>query len=193
MAIPMDNVVELISKINPFSFARYLECTGWRNIPRKRRDIRVYQYVTDDDFEQVTIPLDYDLSDYNEAMISAAETVAKTEGKSPKEFLLHLFDSTVYIAEARIDNSVKRDKQRKMRIVGKITKLESTPDIEKRSGGRITIVYIDDNEKAKASTCELIGDDYLQAIDAHKNGMYVEIIGDVLGNEIEPESFVIIE
>ena len=96
---------EIIRKINPISFARYLEYTGWTNIPRKRRDLRVYQYIHNDDFMQVTIPLEDDLSDYNESMIHAVEAVAKKEGRPLEQLFLYLLNPNADIVKIRIENT----------------------------------------------------------------------------------------
>lgn len=85
--------------------------------------------------------------------------------------------------------------KRKERIVGRIKRLESTPDLENRQVGKVTVVYVDDNNKARTIISKLARDDYNKAIEAHANGAYVEIIGEMQDThikEIECESFNVI-
>lgn len=58
----------------------HLENNGWKPIPRKRQDIRVFQKETTKGFFQVTIPLDLGLSDYDDAMEEAIRTITHADG-----------------------------------------------------------------------------------------------------------------
>ena len=66
----------------------YLENSGWKPIPRKRQDIKVFQKETTKGFFQVTIPLDPDLNDYDDAMEEAIRTIAFADGVSEEEIEL---------------------------------------------------------------------------------------------------------
>ena len=86
----------------------------------------------------------------------------------------------------------------KTKIVGKIKKLESAPDLSKRISGKITVVYLDENDSRRTVTSSLSKEDYDKAIEAHSHGNYIEIIGDIHHSgkrnaTISCESFRIIE
>ncbi|MCR5293705.1 MAG: hypothetical protein K6E30_00835 [Lachnospiraceae bacterium] len=65
------------------------------------------------------------------------------------------------------------------RILGRVKKLESTPDANKRESGKVTMVYLDEDEKKKTVRVLLNKDDYNRAIEAHEAGRHVEVIGDI--------------
>lgn len=96
-------LIELSNKINPFVFIRYLKDTGWHLFPRKRSDIKVFQMEIEDDFYQVTIPIDKELSDYNESMYKAVEMVAAIEHRSVEQLLLYLLNPSADILKIRLD------------------------------------------------------------------------------------------
>lgn len=82
---------DLIDRINPVVFVKYLEETGWRIFPRKRTDIRVFQtWTLIGGFYQVIVPLDKKLSDYENAMYEAIKTTAYVERRSIESLLLFL-------------------------------------------------------------------------------------------------------
>ena len=63
------------------------------------------------------------------------------------------------------------------KILGRINKLESAPDLAKRKEGKVTVTYLDENDKKKTATVRLSKEDYDRAIEAHEKGLYVEIAG----------------
>ena len=74
---------------------------------------------------------------------------------------------------------LKEHSNTKSKIVGKVKKLESVPDLPKRISGKIAVVYLDENDCRRTVTVDLNKEDYDKAIEAHSNGNYVEIIGDI--------------
>lgn len=92
---------------------------------------------------------------------------------------------------------LRKTENSKTKILGMIKKLESVPDLEKRTSGKITVVYLDNEEKKKIVTAELGKDDYVRAIEAHEHGYHVEIIGNMnktgRNNTIKCDSFSIID
>ncbi len=64
-----------------------------------------------------------------------------------------------------------------MVIVGRIKKLSSAPDVKKRKDGNATVVYIGENNRSKSINVLMSTMDYENALEAHKRGLYVEIIG----------------
>ena len=62
--------------INTDTLIQDLLAWGWEKIPRKRIDIVVYQFVKEEVFFQVVIPLDKGLSDYDDAMLDTLKTIS---------------------------------------------------------------------------------------------------------------------
>lgn len=52
----------------PENLIAKLKADGWKYIPRKRTDIVIFQNEIEDKFFQVTIPLDRNLGDFEEAL-----------------------------------------------------------------------------------------------------------------------------
>lgn len=93
-------------------------------------------------------------------------------------------------------NKLKETKKEAVKIVGRIKKLESSPELETRTSGKITVVYLDENGNKKSSVASLSREDYLNAIKAHTEGNYVEITGEFSGQKnkiLNCESFSVIE
>lgn len=59
----------------PENLVSKLKADGWKYIPRKRTDIAVFQNETEDKFFQVTIPLDRNLGDFEEALEMALQEI----------------------------------------------------------------------------------------------------------------------
>ena len=64
-------------------------------------------------------------------------------------------------------------------IVGRIKKLESSPDAKNRDKGRITVTYLDENNKARTLVTDLDAGDYARALEAHGKGWYVQLTGEL--------------
>lgn len=99
------NYIDMAGKINPLAFARYLKDTGWMNYPTKRTYLRIFQWKRNDSFYQVTIPADKKLSDYNEAMYKAVQTVAEVENKSIEQVMLYLMNPNTDILKIRLEKN----------------------------------------------------------------------------------------
>lgn len=82
--------INLINEIDSEIFCKYLQDTGWKQFPRNRQDIKVFQIEKEDKFFQATIPLDRNFGDYEEAMKMAVKEVALYEGKTEGEVLSFL-------------------------------------------------------------------------------------------------------
>ena len=342
---------KLTEKINPLSFVKYLKDTGWMQFPTKKTYVKIFQISkSDSDFFQVTIPMNRDLLDYQDAMYQAIETVAFVEGQSTEQLLLFLLNPNTDILKIRLDRknieagsilfddavsqfinnckfgqteigsyvvsvvcpfaelddaegykqlsifseeeqcadsltrkvtnrimsnvsfikntidegnysslsdsdnisanfyealaglnlkeddtnlefiaqwspTVKKNRascdrimlsnnyyepisvatsqlreciSTKTKIFGRIKKLESSPDPEKRNSGKITIVYLNEEDKPRTITANLNKVDYEKAIEAHSHGNHVEIVGDITNSgkknaTITCESFAILD
>lgn len=97
------NYTDMSEKINPLAFSKYLTDTGWTKFPTKRDYIKIFQCDNNDEFYQVTIPVDKDLSDYKKAMYEAVETVAKKEKRSIEQLMLYLLNPNADILKIRLD------------------------------------------------------------------------------------------
>lgn len=64
---------------NPEILVEKLKADGWKYIPRKRSDIAVFQNEIADKFFQVTIPLDRNLGDFEEALEMALQEIESFE------------------------------------------------------------------------------------------------------------------
>ena len=64
---------------NPENLVAKLKADGWKYIPRKRSDIAVFQNEIADKFFQVTIPLDRNLGDFEEALEIALQEIESFE------------------------------------------------------------------------------------------------------------------
>lgn len=97
------NYLDLIEKISPIAFAKYLKDTGWALFQTKRENIKIFQFERNDDFFQVIIPMERRLNDYREAMYKAVETVAKVEAKSIEQVMLYLLNPNTDILKIRLE------------------------------------------------------------------------------------------
>ena len=61
-----------------------LKIDGWKYIPRKRSDIAIFQNEIGDKFFQVTIPLNRNLGDFEEALEMALQEIKSFEKEKEK-------------------------------------------------------------------------------------------------------------
>lgn len=71
------------------------------------------------------------------------------------------------------DESIKATK-----IIGRIKKLESSPIVEARTRGKVTIVYLDEESNPKTVTVQLDKNSYDKAILAYAEGKHVVVMGE---------------
>lgn len=69
---------------NPEILITKLKADGWKYIPRKRSDIAIFQNEIGDKFFQVTIPLDRNLRDFEEALKMALQEIESFEKEKEK-------------------------------------------------------------------------------------------------------------
>ncbi len=97
---------------------------------------------------------------------------------------------------SEVINKLKDYEEKATCIVGRIKSLDSTPAVDTRTKGKITVVYIDDCSNKKTVTTELEISDYDQAIHAHENGKYVRLIGKIIQSRhpsMKCDSFSVID
>lgn len=120
--------------------------------------------------------------------------VKKNRSSSNKILLSHNYYEPISAAIGKLRETANT----KTKIFGKIKKLESVPDLSKRTSGKITIVYLDENDMRRTVTANLNKEDYDKAIEAHSHGNHIEIVGDMQHSgkrkaSIRCESFNIID
>lgn len=96
------NLEAVASGITPSNMIQRLESTGWKLFKTKRKDIAIYQHTTESAFEQVTVPLDKQLSDFSYAMYSATKTISAVEGKPVEQIILELLNPGASIKKIRL-------------------------------------------------------------------------------------------
>lgn len=68
----------------PENLIAKLKADGWKHIPRKHTDIAIFQNEIGDKFFQVTIPLDRNLGDFEEALEMALQEIESFEEEKEK-------------------------------------------------------------------------------------------------------------
>ena len=94
-----------------------------------------------------------------------------------------------------VKNSLKGRTKKATKIVGRIKRMESLPDAKQRKNGKITVVYLNEDDSARQVSAQLEKTDYQRAIEAHENGWYVELVGELSDGhtaEMACESFTVI-
>lgn len=102
---------------------------------------------------------------------------AVKENRSSKDRITLSYDYYQPISNAI--GKMRESVNTKTRIVGRINRLESMPDISKRKSGKISVVYLDEDDKRRTVSVNLNKEDYDRAIEAHERGRYIEIIGEL--------------
>ena len=120
--------------------------------------------------------------------------IVKNTGCTEDRILLtHDYYQPIEIAIGKL----KEETNRSTKIIGRIKKLESSPDVQKRKIGKITVVYLDENDKPKTVTANLNKNEYDRAIKAHERGCHIEIVGELSSGKrpfmSSCESFTVIE
>lgn len=80
---------------------------------------------------------------------------------------------------ASVIDKIKEETNGRTEIIGRIKQLSAAPVVDKRVGGVITVVFVDENNKAKSVTVHLEKEDYENAVEAHQHGKAVKIVGDL--------------
>jgi hypothetical protein len=64
-----------------------------------------------------------------------------------------------------------------------MNKLSATPDAEARDSGTISFVFLNEEEKKENASIRLTKEDYDTAIEAHKEGKTVKIVGTLVSGQ----------
>ncbi len=90
--IYVEKYLEMTTSLDIYGICYYLETTNWLNVSFKRKNVKVYQYVDDEIFEQVYVPLNKEFSDYKRIMYETIQTIAKVEKVSFEQVFLFLLN-----------------------------------------------------------------------------------------------------
>ena len=74
-----------ILQIKPYLIIEHLIKMNWQEFQIKNNDIRMFQYIQNDMFVQVRVPVNRELIDYDQAMYDVIRTVAEVEKKTIEE------------------------------------------------------------------------------------------------------------
>ena len=80
---------------------------------------------------------------------------------------------------ASVIDKIKEETNGRTEIIGRIKQLSAAPVVDKRVGGTITVVFLDENNKPKSVVVHLEKEDYDNAVEAHQHGKAVKIVGDL--------------
>ncbi|HJA94751.1 MAG TPA: hypothetical protein H9717_16820 [Candidatus Eisenbergiella merdipullorum] len=127
-------------------------------------------------FYEALTGLNLDLEGTNVEFLAEWSPVVKNKNAVKNKILLsHDYYQPIETAVGKL----KEKTNTSTKILGRINKLESAPDVNQRKEGKITVVYLDENEKKRIATIKLEKNDYDRAIEAHEKGLYVEIEGNL--------------
>ena len=98
------NFLDMTQQLNPFAVCQYLELNGWKQIPFKREDVKVFQTFKDDNLIQANVPTSKELFDYKEAMYDVVKVIAGFEEKSEEQVMLYLLNPNTDIIKIRFIN-----------------------------------------------------------------------------------------
>lgn len=96
------NFMDMAGKISSLAFAKYLKETGWTQYKTKREEIRIFQLNVNNELQQITIPMQKELRDYNQAMYDAVTVLASVEKKSIEQVMLYLLNPNTDIIKIRL-------------------------------------------------------------------------------------------
>ena len=80
---------------------------------------------------------------------------------------------------ASVIDKIKEETKGRTEIIGRIKQLSAAPVVDKRVGGMIKVVFVDENNKAKSVEVYLEKEDYGNAVEAHQHGKVVKVVGDL--------------
>lgn len=92
-----------------------------------------------------------------------------------------------------IVKKVKNDHCEEKVFIGRISKLNAIPDVDKRKTGTVGLVFIGENENKSTATIELHNNDYELALDAHRKGKNVKVIGSISGHKNKKINYTLFE
>lgn len=97
--------VQMAGKLSHVEMVKYMKDLGWTEVITKRQFVRVFQITKDDSLYQADIPTSRGLVDYDSAMYSAVENIARASNKSTEQVLLELLNPLSDIIRIRINEA----------------------------------------------------------------------------------------
>jgi len=86
-----------------------------------------------------------------------------------------------YLPINTITKEYKNTKISEKSYFGRIKRLDARPDLQNRKNGIIKFVFLDDNNSNATASVVLSKEDYNSAIDAHRDGKMIKIVGTLSG------------
>jgi hypothetical protein len=126
----------------------------------------------------------------NNSILNISAQYAPTIRKNMLDNASVTVNSDYYNPINALVRKIKISKGNEKTYVGRISRLNAIPDAEKRMGGFITIVFIDESGKRATASVNLKREDYDSAIEAHREGKNVQIIGTLSGSKIKKIEYV---
>lgn len=118
-----------------------------------------------------------------------APTIRQNKPKITKIEISHDYYAPL---KSVVDRYKREDEATTNIIEGRISKLNASPNIEERKNGKATLVYINNESKAKKITLDLTKDDYDIAILAHSEGKTIRARGEISGNDMSVNTIEIL-
>jgi len=106
-----------------------------------------------------------------------APTISKNTLSDTFVSLTHDFYSPIDTLVKKIKNTQESEKT----YIGRIKGLDAAPDPSIRDKGKVTLVFLNDDEKKATASIILSKEDYDAAIEAHRGGKTVKILGTLSG------------
>lgn len=103
--------------------------------------------------------------------------------------LTHDYSSPIETVIKKIKSNIIEEKM----YIGKISNLDASSDIEKRTNGIVKLVFLNENNKPFTVKVKLSLEDYNQAIEAHSKGKYVRVLGTLSGKDMKCTEFSVEE
>ena len=93
---------DIVYKLNPHVVVKYLKDAQWNELPTKRKNVKIFQRETSNDFEQINVPLDKNFLDYKRVMYDVICKIASLEGKSVQQQMLSFLNPNADILKIRL-------------------------------------------------------------------------------------------
>jgi len=103
-----EQLLRLGARVDSLDVKAYLEARGWSRVASRRPYAAIYRHAADASRE-VQVPLDRDLADYAEAMVTVARRLASAEGRTPEALLRDLLHPRRDLLRFGLEGDVTRD------------------------------------------------------------------------------------
>lgn len=126
-----------------------------------------------------------------EVNIDWSQSAAKNRSKYNKVLITNNYYEKIYDIVKKYKTDADNNE---ISITGQVSQVGAEPDARKRSSGTATIVYLEKKTFSKKTIkVQLVGDDYDQAIEAHRYGKAVTVTGVKDGNKLSNCKFNVLD